>query len=388
MKKKTWIIVGLVMLGIVMRSPITSIPAILTDIAAGLQVDVSSLGILTSIPMLMFALFSTLVPKVIARVGLEKSVLLTLLLMMAGSSLRVFQVPGLFLGTALLGMGIASINVLLPSLVTAYFPDKVGVYTTLYSTVMSVSLTVMAYLAVPYTEATSWQSFILLLSAMIGGALLLWLPNLRNHTKLNARSNKSGEGALWKNKAAWALLIFSGLQSLIFYTESTWLPTVSQDAGFSKEAAAALLTLYNIVSLPTSVLAPIVISRSQMKKKLVWVTSFCFLTIAGLLVIWLAPATFFWWGLGHILMGVSVAALFPYMLLSLSSKTRNAGDTARLSGMVQSGGYLLAAVGPVLLGYSKRLFHSWQPLILVLMLLAVVMIVSMFQFEKVDKIID
>lgn len=389
MKKRNWMILGVVLLGIVMRVPITSIPAILTDIAESYQVSVSSLGILTSLPLLMFALFSSIVPKAAEGLGLERLVALTLLIMGVGSVLRIFQLPGLFIGTILVGIGIAVVNVVLPSIVSRYFPTKIGLYTTLYTTVMGISITLFTSFAVPFSSHFSWQGFILLLSAVIGGSFILWLPNLMRVSLSSGEKHKAEKKeSLLKNKAAVMLLVFGGLQFLLFYTELAWLPTISQAFGFSKDESGSLLGMYNLVSIPISLIIPGLITQLSKNGRINLVVGLSFLTIIGLLILFFTPANYLLWAIGHICLGISAAALFPYTLVSFTLKTNNAQDTARLSGMVQAGGYLLAAVGPIILGYSNSLLGSWKPFLVILGVIPLVMIWALYQLEKVDKIIE
>ena len=124
------LLIGIMMMGAVMRVPFTAISAVLTDVAAGLGVPVSDLGILTSLPLIMFAIFSNLAPRWAARFGLERFLGLALIIMALGSFIRISNLAGLYLGTLLIGVAIAAINVLLPSLVSVLFPLKFGIYMT------------------------------------------------------------------------------------------------------------------------------------------------------------------------------------------------------------------------------------------------------------------
>ncbi|TCD46791.1 MFS transporter [Streptococcus sp. X16XC17] len=375
------------MLGAVMRVPFTSIPAILTDIASGLGGSVSSLGILTSLPLLMFAFFSALAPRWAAKLGIEKLLGLVLAIMLIGSLLRMINLPMLYVGTMLIGVAVAVINVILPSLVSANFPLKVGFYTTLYITTMGISTTLASMVAVPITSATSWEFFLLLISALIGLALLIWLPNLTyNHRFENEKSTKK-ETPLWKNKYAVIFLIFGGLQSLLFYTEMTWLPTITTSVGLSQAEAGFLSGIFSLISIPVSMIVPSIVSRLSKEKRAWIMTGISALTLIGLAAMLVAPANFTIWLLIHLILGVSVSTLFPYMMISLNLKTSNSQDTARLSGMVQSGGYLLASVGPMLLGYSYSLFASWVPFIISLAIVTILMMISIVFIEKRDKII-
>ncbi|WP_155997200.1 MFS transporter, partial [Streptococcus ruminantium] len=212
-KQSPFMVAGIVMLGVVMRAPFTALPAILTDVAVGLGVEVSSLGILTSIPLIMFALCSSLAPRLAAKFGMEKLMAIVLLVMVVGSGMRVLNLPALYVGTMLIGATIAFINVLLPSLVAANFPQKIGLYTTVYITLMGVAATFASMIAVPIVSASSWEFFIYLISGLVLLAFLIWLPNIQQNHTFASDSQEEKVVSIWKNKAALAFLIFAGLQS-------------------------------------------------------------------------------------------------------------------------------------------------------------------------------
>ncbi|MGV3080506.1 MFS transporter [Streptococcus sp. 32226D021BW] len=386
-KQSPFIVAGIVMLGVVMRAPFTALPAILTDVAAGLGVEVSSLGILTSIPLIMFALCSSLAPRLAARFGMEKLMAMVLLVMVVGSGMRVLNLPTLYIGTMLVGATIAFINVLLPSLVTANFPKKIGFYTTIYITLMGVAATVAAMVAVPIVSASSWQTFILLITAVVLLAFLLWLPNIRNNHRFETKKQGQQTRSIWKNKAALVFLLFGGLQSVLYYTEITWLPTISQSVGFSKAEAGLMAGFFNMTAIPMSMIIPAILSRQtkEMRRNIMLSTSSA--TLLGLALLAVLPKHFILWTALHIILSFSNAALFPYMMLGFTLKTSNSQATAQLSGMVQTGGYLIAAFGPGLLGYSYPLFNSWLPLIMALALVTLAMMWTIVLIEKEDIIL-
>ncbi len=386
-KQSPFIIAGIVMLGVVMRAPFTALPSILTDIATSLGVEVSSLGILTSIPLIMFALCSSLAPRLAAKFGMEKLMALVLMVMVLGSGIRVFNLPLLFVGTVLVGATIAFINVLLPSIVAANFPKKIGFYTTIYITLMGVAATVAAMIAVPIVTATSWQVFIYLITAIVFLAFLIWLPNVKNNHRFETKNQQQQTGSLWKNKAAIAFLIFGGLQSVLYYTEITWLPTISQSVGFTKAEAGLMAGIFNLTAIPMSMIIPAILSRQtkEMRRNIMLGTSSA--TLLGLALMTFLPSNFILWSILHIILSFSNAALFPYMMLGFTLKTSSSQATAQLSGMVQTGGYLIAAFGPGLLGYSFPLFGSWMPLILALAVVTLAMMWTIVLIEKEDIIV-
>ncbi len=375
------------MLGVVMRAPFTALPAILIDVAAGLRVEVSSLGILTSIPLIMFALCSSLAPRLAAKFGMEKLMALVLLVMVLGSGMRVLNLPALYIGTMLVGATIAFINVLLPSLVAANFPKKIGLYTTIYITLMGVAATVASMIAVPIVSSSSWEFFILLITGLVFMAFLIWLPNVKNNHRFASENQGNQKSSIWKNKAAIAFLIFGGLQSVLYYTEITWLPTISQSVGFSKAEAGLMAGFFNMTAIPMSMIIPAVLSRQTKEMRRNIMLAISSVTLLGLFMMSLIPTNLILWSALHIILSFSNAALFPYMMLSFTLKTSNSQATAQLSGMVQTGGYLIAAFGPGLLGYSYPIFGNWMPLILALAIVTLAMMWTIVLIEREDIIL-
>lgn len=137
MKKKWLFTLSIVLLGVVMRSTFTTIPVVIDNVAHSFGLPVSQLGILTTLPLLTFAIFSPTTNYFTRRFGMEKTLLVALLLVLFGSLLRVASASMLFVGTILVGSGIAFINVLLPATLVKFTPNKIGAYTSLYSTTMT-----------------------------------------------------------------------------------------------------------------------------------------------------------------------------------------------------------------------------------------------------------
>lgn len=155
-----FLIPGILLLGIVLRAPFTTMSTVLSDIASGLGVEVSSLGLLTSLPLLTFAIFSPFAASWAKRFGIERLFLGVLIVMTLGSALRTVNLSLLYVGTLLVGAGIAFINVLLPSLIQANQSNRLGFLTTLYITAMGLSTAVASSVAVPIIKATSWQGLV------------------------------------------------------------------------------------------------------------------------------------------------------------------------------------------------------------------------------------
>lgn len=389
MKKQhsIFFIAGIIMLGITLRTPFTTIPTVLTDIATSLHVKVSSLGLLTTLPLIMFALFSSLAPFFARKLGLERLFALVLLVLTLGSFIRIFNLPLLFVGTIIIGLAIAILNVLLPSVIQANQPEKIGLLTTVYTTSMGLSTALASGLAVPITKASSWQGLVILLTLGCLTALLLWLPNIRYNHYLRHSDRECKQDSLLKNKKVWALIIFGGFQSLIFYTSMTWLPTMAIQAGISKDEAGILASVFSFISLPFSMTVPSLTTHLSAKRRKIFLGFVSICGFIGITMLLLQTNDFTYWLIISILIGIAVSALFPYLLVTFSLKTSTPNQTAQLSGLAQTGGYILAAFGPTLFGYSFELFHSWLPALILLLIIDIIMTFALFYVEKQDKIL-
>lgn len=338
------------MMGMILRVPFTSIPPILTDIAHGLHISVSSLGILTTIPLLMFAIFSPIAPRIAQKFGIARTFAGVLILLMIGSLLRIVNVPFLFIGTALMGIGIAMLNVLMPSAVMTYFPNKIGKLTAIYTTVMTCATALMSALAVPITQHSSWQMLIIVLTALLAITFAIWLPNIKREKQVQAKSStnereQAKHKSAWRTPKAWIMLVFSGLQSLLFYTGLTWLPTMATEAGLSQTLAGNLSGIYSLIGIPLALVLPAIVEAISIRKRQLLMGFFDALGIIGIIMLFWQRSSFTYWLIVSLLIGCAAGALFPYLMTTFSLKATTPEHSAELSGMSQSGGYLIASVG-------------------------------------------
>ena len=386
-KRSLFFVLGIVLIGTVLRSPFTALPTILRDIAQGLGVEVSSLGILTSLPLLMFALFSAFASRLAQKIGLEHLFTYCLLLLTIGSVIRIFNLPLLYLGTLIVGASIAIFNVLLPSMIQANQPQKISLLTTLYVTAMGISTAIASYLSVPITQASSWKGLILVLSFLCLVTLLVWLPNHRHNHYLEGQQEKKSKENTLKSKSVWAIIVFGGLQSLLFYTSMTWLPTMAISAGLSNSDAALLASIFSLISIPFSMTIPSLTTHLSDGHRQIMLAIISIAGMIGISMLLYPANNFLYWLAAHLLIGTACSALFPYLMVCFSLKTSSPENTAQLSGLAQTGGYILAAFGPTLFGYSFELFQSWIPAVLALLVIDIIMTISLFMVDRADKIL-
>ena len=369
-KRSLFFVLGIALIGTVLRSPFTALPTILGDIAQGLGIEVSSLGVLTSLPLLMFALFSSFATRLAQKIGLEHLFTYSLLVLTIGSVIRIFNLPLLYLGTILIGASIAIFNVLLPSMIQANYPQKISFLTTLY-----------------VTQATSWKGLILCLSLLCLLTFFVWLPNHGHNHFLDGHEKKQEKENILKNKNVWAIIIFGGLQSLLFYTSMTWLPTMAIGAGLSHTDAGLLASIFSLISIPFSMTIPSLTTRLSNRHRQIMLTVVSLAGMLGIAMLLYPSSNFFYWLAAHLLIGTACSALFPYLMVCFSIKTSSPEKTAQLSGLAQTGGYIFAAFGPTLFGYSFDMFQSWVPAVLALLVIHIIMTISLFMVDRADKIL-
>lgn len=386
-KQSLFFVPGIILIGVSLRTPFTVLPIILGDISQGLGVEVSSLGVLTSLPLLMFTLFSLFSTRLAQKIGLEHLFTYSLFFLTIGSLIRLINLPLLYLGTLMVGASIAVINVLLPSLIQANQPKKIGFLTTLYVTSMGIATALASYLAVPITQASSWKGLIILLTLLCLATFLVWLPNHRYNHRLAPQTKQKSQTKVMHNKQVWAVIIFAGFQSLLFYTAMTWLPTMAIHAGLSSHEAGLLTSIFSLISIPFSMTIPSLTTSLSTRNRQLMLTLVSIAGVIGISMLFFPINNFIYWLAIHLLIGTATSALFPYLMVNFSLKTSAPEKTAQLSGLSQTGGYILAAFGPTLFGYSFDLFHSWVPSVAALLLIDILMTVALFTVDRADKIL-
>jgi CP family cyanate transporter-like MFS transporter len=332
---------------------------VLPDLALG---DVGR-SVLVTIPVLCFSLAAFAGPPIRSLLGEERALFVMASATLLGIVLRpVGPVWSLFAGTVLCGVAVAVMNVMMPGIVRRRFPRHVGEMTAAYTMALSLGAGLAAGLTIPMRTALGgslpWALAVWALPAAV--ALVLWLPQLRvsRPSHMHVRGVAIG---LLKDRLAWLITLYFGLQSMVFYILLSWLPAIYRAKGADPSTAGAVLGVVTTVGLVGNLAAPILAARMHDLRPVVWATSG--LTIVGLAGVLLAPTqTALVWAC---FVGVGTGGAFSIALLLLASGTRDAASAARLSSMALGFGYLLAAPGPFIAGLIHAASRSWQlPLLL------------------------
>ncbi|WP_265182267.1 MFS transporter [Geomicrobium sp. JCM 19055] len=314
----------------------------------------------------------------------------TLLFGMAILSIAVFlrAVGGiitLLISTVGVGVAIALGNILIPALIKTSFPLRVGIMTAMYTLSMNVIGALASGIVVPIANASdTWRlplQIWSILPLLAGAVLFLLFIKTRNITSIK-HNKKTGSNALLRSPVAWAVTLFMGTQSLITYSVYTWLPDIAIDKGFEANEAGWLIALFQIGLIPTNLIVPILAARFT-NQRILGCTSGLFLLIGvlGLIVSETAliyPSILF--------IGVGAGGAFTLTMLLFILRTTTINESSQLSSMAQSIGFLVAATGPIFLGYLEEFTQGWLIPLLVLTLSAVGCTISGYVAGEAKKV--
>ena len=371
------LVVGIVLLAVNLRPALTGLTPLIGQIRADTGISYGVAGLLTALPLLAMGLLSPIASLLAHRFGMERVLLASMLVLAAGILLRsAGAVAALFLGTAILGAAIAIGNVLLPGLVKREFPERVGLMTSTYSTALAVSAAIAAGASFPLADQVGigWRASLGSWALLALVAAVAWLPQMRSARPTNASPAASqGVNGPWRSALAWQVTLFMGLQSLGYYVVLTWLPEILQEqAGISASLAGWMLALAQAVGIASIFLAPVLAGMRPSQHGVVVVA--VALTGAGALGLLIAAetATALW----VVLLGLGQGACFSLALTFFALRAPDSGHAAALSGMAQTVGYLLAAVGPFLFGLLRDTTHAWTVPLALLFAVAVCLLLT------------
>lgn len=380
--KKGLLLLAIILISLNLRPAITAVGPLIGEIRSTTGLSNSAIGLLTTLPVLAFGLFSILTPLFTRRIGTEGTMTLALSLLTGGILIRVMpSIPMLFLGTLILGIGIALGNVLLPGIVKKQFPQKAGLLTGIYSSMLGMGAAVASGVSVPISEGLNvgWRWTLASFAGFSLLALFSWLPQMKqNMPVVMKKTFRQSLSHLSGSALAWHVAVFVGLQSLSFYTVITWLPEILIERGMNSQQAGWMLAMMQGVGVIGTFLLPSWASRLENQKQTVIVIVLLeVISIIGLLIP-SAPLPAFWVSL----LGFCLGGSFGLALLFIVVRSPDSDTANELSGMSQSVGYLLAATGPVLFGALFDWTGDWTIPIGFLLLIALVKLWSGLEAGK------
>ncbi|MFF0751132.1 CynX/NimT family MFS transporter [Streptomyces sp. NPDC004267] len=365
------LLAGIVLASLNMRAALASVSPLVSELARTYGLSSAASSLVTSVPVLFLGLGALVAPWLGRRFGAERVLLAALLLLGAGILVRILpSAAALYTGGVLVGTAIALLNVLMPGLIKRDFPDRAASMTSVYTGAMIAGATVVAASSVPLERALGgWRASLGVWSLLAVVAALAWLPQVivaRGRTGHEVRAAWAPAARpvnVWRSALAWQVTLFMGLQSLWTYVLIAWMPTIFTDHGMSRSAAGVVFAFNNLLQVVGAFAVPLLAGRMRGQRPLiVLVTSLVAAGYAGLIA---APVAGAW--LWSALLGVGQGGAVGLALTLIVLRTGDAVTAARLSGMAQTVGYLLAAAGPLAAGALHQASGSWTlPLAVVL----------------------
>lgn len=346
-----------------------------------LGVTKGALGFITTLPLLVFAASSLLIPKIANSMGHTRILIIGMFILAAGCYIR--SLSGymiVLLGTLLIGIGISVGNVLISAIIKDNMPLKIGLATGIYLCFQNLSATAAAGFSYPLSEGLEWGWRNVLAFWAIPGivAALSWIvfyvkgPNQKTVKIQSAPIAASEKTNLWKSRLAWSITIVMGVQSVNYYCITAWLPSVLESSGMNFETAGYVASAFQLFALPSIFIAPIIIAHT--KNKTMPATLSGLFYIAGILIVMYSnsiPIIL----IGLFLLATGGGASFAWVVAIVAIVSKDSHEATRLSGMSQSIGYVMAAIAPTLAGTLYDINGSWMAVMFMVIIMSILIVI-------------
>ncbi|MGH3001985.1 MAG: MFS transporter [Gaiellaceae bacterium] len=355
------LLAAIVLAGLNLRVVFASLPPLLLHVRADLGLSAGVAGLLTTGPVICFGLFAPLAPRLARRVSIERLLIVLAALTAAGTAARGLRgVVPLFAGTLLAGIAIAVAQTLVPILIRSRFPERAGVLMGGFSMALTLGAAVAAGLAVPLeTLLHGWRGSLAAFGLPAALAAAVWLVPAAESATILPRTPSL---RLYRLRGSWSLAVYFGLQSMVFYSGLTWLPSILESHGFSEAAAGGLQAFANAVQIAPAFLVPVLAGRRLHQTRiLLLLIGISLVALAGLLT---APGIALLW---MPLLGLAQGGALGLALILPVLRAATAAGVAALTAMALSVGYLLASVGPFALGVAHDATGAWRAPLMLMM---------------------
>lgn len=351
-------VIAVVLVGLNLRAGIASAAALFHDLQAVLGYGPLVAAVLPSIPTLTFAFAGAATAWLVRRIGVERTILLALVILAAGLAVRAVPSVGMLLAGTVAGMcGIALCNVAMPSFIREHYAHRTSLLTGTYTITMSVGATAASALGVPLAlQLDSPTLGLAAWSLLAAVSALVFIPLALGGRPRELPGTATRLSPLQVLRTRKGLLI-TGLftvQALLAYSLISWLPVILISRGMDPAFAGLLLAGMQLVTIPfTLILLPLSTRPRGLRRAFM----LCCLTVmAGLAGLALLPASLSMLAVLFLGLGISV---FPLVLVVISRSGRNAAETTAISTVAQSVGYLVATIGPFGMGLLHGLTGAW-----------------------------
>lgn len=366
-----WVVIaGIVLVALSLRGPIVAPAPIIGEISADLGYSTTVAGLLTSLPVLFFALGTPFATRLIGRAGPGLAVVTSMLGVLLGTVVRSAGNGAVVLvGTVIIGASIAIGNIVVPVIIRRDVPwQRVGVATGMYAAALNVGSMATSLGTAPLAAAVGWRWALASWGVLALGAAVCWMWLGRRRGRADAAieapatDTASPAPSAAIRKIVWLLLLSFCGQSVAYYAVTAWLPTLLSDtAGLDPSASGATASLFQIAAVVGALGVPALASRTPVWAPAAVIGALWIVLPLGLLV---APESFTLWS---IIGGVAQGGGFTVIFSIIARVSRGDREAGTMSARVQAGGYVVATFAPPLVGALSSATGGWTtPLMVVL----------------------
>ncbi|MEX5237960.1 MFS transporter, partial [Kocuria arenosa] len=372
-----WVVVGIVLVALSLRGPIIAPTPVITQLQSDLGLSAATAGLLTGLPVLLFALVTPLASKLIGRFGPEAAVLTCLTGVLAGTVIRsAGPTAAVLAGTVVIGTAIAIGNIVVPVIIRRDVSwRRIPVVTAAYTAALNVGSMITALGTAPLAAAVGWRAALAAWAVLTLAALGFWLVVARRRAGTPSAAPSApaepdtATGALRQARGTaqirrtgwWLTLAFCG-QAISYYSVTAWLPTLLADTrGLSLAASGASASLFQVAAIAGALGVPLLATRTPAWAPVAVIGALWITLPVGLLI---APEGYLVWSvLGGVAQGGGFTTIFSIVARIVRTDAEAAGTSAR----IQGSGYLAATIGPPLVGALNSGTGGWTvPLLVVL----------------------
>lgn len=357
-----------------LRAPITGVGSVINIISDEFNMSPSEAGMLTTLPLLAFALISPFAGTLASGFGAGRVFIISSAVLMAGIIIRSFGgESGIFAGTIVIGMSIAIGNVLIPAVIKSRFPCRIGAMTSLYTVIMQIVSTFSTAVSVPLSVIFGWRAVLAIWFVPAAAAFAVCIMNKDLSIKDEEKKQdiEAKHCSIYRSGMTWWITAYMGIQSMMFYSFISWLSPMMQEKGYDAVISGYLLSVYVIMGMAGSAALPFIMRLCRHQSATGMALGVMYLV--GMTCMLLSSYTAML-AVGIIICGFCSGTCISFSMTLFGFHTSDGYSASRLSGAAQSGGYLIAAAGPVLLGKIFDMTGSWTVPLIILAASAVFLI--------------
>lgn len=359
-----WLLIVTVMIVAAnLRTTVQGVGPLIDQISADTGLTPTVLGVLSALPLIMYALVSPAAHSISHRFGMNRTMLISVVVLLVATVVRSIDagLAPLWIGTILTGAAIAVANVLMPAVIKHWFPDRLHTIMPVYTAVLAGTGALASGLVVPISHIAwadaqaGWRFALAMTGILIVPGIVMWLIAMRRvgPERVEGELREPRRRGIWGDPVAWLVALYMGFQGAAFYMLVTWLSPLSMSTGTSELQAGLEVMIMQLFSLGGSLSVPFLL-RGWGRR---WVPAL--VPIPGLiglvgLMIW--PQVAWVWGP---IFGYASGAMFAISMWLMADRARNRSDATSLSGMAQSAGYLICGAGPIAFAALHTATDGW-----------------------------